>query len=113
MAQLLISLICAAILLQFAVVACSAVMVTKQSTAWVLENSKLKVTVNLNPGRVSVLDKLSGYHWNQPSVASAPVFANARKMPNGMGAGIGKGPGHEPASGRVHPTSDQSVLEDS
>ena len=57
--------------------------VAEQQGRWVLENARLRVTVDPNAGRISVLEKGGEHLWEQPPAGvggSGLVFRNVRKV---------------------------------
>jgi arylsulfatase A-like enzyme len=59
-----------------------------QADRWVIEQARLRVTVDPQAGRLSVLDQASGYEWRQAAAAGrqggAPAFREVRAVPDGL-----------------------------
>lgn len=54
---------------------------------WLIENARLRVTVDPLAGRLRVLDKTAGYEWRQPepkAPPATPAFRNVRAQPEGL-----------------------------
>ena len=59
----------------------AAVQVRQQAGNWVLENPRLRVAVDLQAGRITVLDKAGKLEWRQASTAGPGTpFRNARTV---------------------------------
>lgn len=53
--------------------------VKRQGSSWILENARLRVTVDAGAGRVAVLDKAARYEWKQPAAAGR-MFRDVRSL---------------------------------
>src|ERR1039457_400141 len=53
--------------------------VKRQGSSWILENGRLRVTVDAGAGRVAVLDKAARYEWKQ-AVAAGRMFRDVRSL---------------------------------
>jgi len=86
---MLAALVAAAAAGQAVPAASAGTTVKQQGQEWRLENTRLRVSVDPLLGRISVLDKASGYEWKQPPPKPAaqsqpPVFRNVRQAPGGI-----------------------------
>ena len=93
----LCGLVYAAAILSTTVVAAPTTTIHEGAT-WILQNDKLRVSVDVENGCIAVLDRVSGHLWKQPGAPSAdPVgwspsaqdrYRNVQQLPAASGPGI-------------------------